>query len=643
MSYRKLSVEEVSVLESGGCTADNWDRIYVAPGFKADRIRRTSFYGTVHIGSLDGVVSLPGDAVVPCGICDARLRDVSVGDGVYISGVHGYISCYDIGDHVRIINVGTIYMDGSSSFGNGMDVNVINETGGRSVTVFKGMTAQWAYMAAMYRHSCRLESSLRAAAMTVADRERSCRGRIGRCSVIENLGSVVNVRVGDSALLHGCLRLSEGTVGDMAEIGEGVTASGFIIEDGATVTDGVMMTRVFAGNGTVLSKGFSCADSMFFANSHCENGEAVSVFAGPFTVSHHKSTLLIGSMYSFMNAGSGTNFSNHMYKSGPVHQGIFARGTKFGSGSYMMLPVRTGAFTTVIGHHKAHIDNTELPFSYIVETSGGSRLIPGINLRSYGLFRDMRKWPARDSRRPSERNDIVMCGIFSPYTASAMMSGKRLLAGMSAGLTEGTISYGGCIITVQSALAGMRLYDAALKYYMGKVLLAGLRKQGTMQPEVRKVCYGDWVDMAGLQAPKGEIDALVRDIEEGRADGARDILARFSAMEEISCNREWEWVCGHFEEVFGISLQNLSVDAGRLIEQWAESARFLLDGIEKDIRKEFSDAFMTGYGMDYGKDAAMEDFGRVRGYPEDNAALKAVMDAKADTEREVSEFRRLLL
>ena len=104
----------------------------------------------------------------------------------------------------------------------------------------------------------------------------------------------------------------------------------------------------------------------------------MSVFAGPFTVSHHKSTLMIGAMFSFMNAGSATNFSNHMYKLGPVHQGVFARGTKCGSGSYMMLPVRIGPFTTVLGHHTAHVDTSLMPFSYIVE----SDLCPGAGSQS---------------------------------------------------------------------------------------------------------------------------------------------------------------------------------------------------------------------------------------------------------------------
>lgn len=168
-------------------------------------------------------------------------------------------------------------------------------------------------------------------------------------------------------------------------LGSGVVCSDFIVQSGSVLEDGAMVTRSYVGQGVILAKGFSCSDSLFFANSHCENGEAVSVFAGPYTVSHHKSTLLIGSMYSFMNAGSATNFSNHLYKLGPVHQGIFGRGVKCGSGSYMMLPVRVAPFTTVLGHHTGRIDTPDMPFSYILESDGVSCLVPGVNLRSTGF------------------------------------------------------------------------------------------------------------------------------------------------------------------------------------------------------------------------------------------------------------------
>lgn len=155
-----------------------------------------------------------------------------------------------------------------------------------------------------------------------------------------------------------------------------------------------MLRRCFVGEGVVIENGFSAENSLFFANSHLNHGEACAVFAGPYTVSHHRSTLLIAGYFSFFNAGSGANQSNHMYKSGPVHQGVHLRGCKFGSDAYVLLPASTGAFTIVTGRHYNHHDTERMPFSYLVEEAGDSVLLPAVNIRSCGTARDIDKAPA---------------------------------------------------------------------------------------------------------------------------------------------------------------------------------------------------------------------------------------------------------
>jgi hypothetical protein len=68
------------------------------------------------------------------------------------------------------------------------------------------------------------------------------------------------------------------------------------------------MQDCYVGEACQLSNGFTAASSVFFANSYMSNGEACAAFCGPFTASHHKSSLLIGGQFSFYNAGSATNF-----------------------------------------------------------------------------------------------------------------------------------------------------------------------------------------------------------------------------------------------------------------------------------------------------------------------------------------------
>lgn len=649
--YRHLTAEESAVLKGNGCRAESWDSIYVADGFRPENIVNVEFYGKVELGVFAGYVVMSGGMSVPSGVYNAALRNVSVEDNALIRNIHGYISDYDIGVGACISDAGKIFMEGQSSFGNGTGVNVLNETGGRTVTVYEGMSAQAAYFQAMYRHRESLSDIIGKIAGSQAERSESCRGTIGAYSKIEHVGMIRNVRIGERAVLHGCQRLSEGTVSGSAEdpvfMGDGIICEEFIVGQGSRIDEGAVISRTYVGQGVCLSRGFSCSDSLFFANSHCENGEAVSVFAGPFTVSHHKSTLLIGSAFSFMNAGSSANFSNHRYKLGPVHQGVFGRGVKLGSGSYMLLPVHVAPFTTVLGHHYANIDTPEMPFSYIAESEGDSCLVPGVVLMSAGLFRDAMKWPARDRRKDSSRHDHIIYNVFSPFTAGKMIAGKDILVDMLAGeRISGTAArYGGCIIRFASIPKGIGRYDAALKFYIGSKIagrLAG-RTFGTdaslreaLLPE-SSVGGGDWVDVAGLLAPKAEIDNLVEELERGEIVGIEDLEARFAGVMANYSLYEWRWVYDHIFQVYGVNPASvtrriLSVMLG----QWVASSESMFAGIVKDAMKEYSEEAMTGFGPDGGELEAGMDFRNVRGTAEDNdiiLKIRSVLDSiKRDAE-----------
>lgn len=647
MQYRNLTDEEVSCLINNGCSAENWSDVLVANGFSPETIVRVNFYGVVRLGLFSEKVPLPGGLAVPSGIYDTTLFNVTVGDNSLIANVHGYIANYDIGSRTYIADVGKIYMEGVSSFGNGLKINVLNETGGREVTIYDGMSAQVAYISAMYRHRPAIHDRLDQMASALASSRLSDRGRIGSNVKIENVGMIRNVTVGDSAILQGCLRLFDGTVGSSAEapvlVGSGTVCTDFIVQSGSVIEDNAVITRTFVGQGVILAKGFTSVDSLFFANSHCENGEAVSVFAGPYTVSHHKSTLLIGSILSFANAGSATNFSNHLYKLGPIHQGVFGRGVKFGSGSYMMLPVHVAPFTTVLGHHSGRIDTSGMPFSYLLESGGVSYLVPGANLRNCGFFRDVRKWPARDRRAVSDRQDCITFNALSPYTALGMMKGKTLLTNM---LSEDRFagvpaSYGGCSIMSNSITKGLERYEAALKFYMGGVIadrLEGIRidsderLRSALEPEY-SVGSGDWADIAGLLAPKAEIGTILDGIEDGSITALSVIGDRFNRIAANYRLYEWCWVYCNIKSVFGVMPQKITRRSlTDIMRQWDSAAEFLHTDMENDAAKEFGPDAKVGFGVD-GTDAEA-DFKTVRGEYGNNGLVQAVKEARqkvADT------------
>jgi len=214
--------------------------------------------------------------------------------------------------------------------------------------------------------------------------------------------------------------LSNGSINsnslDPVYIGPGVSYGRFYCIISATVSDSTVIEKCFIGQACVIKKTLFSRNSLFFANCAGYHGEACSLFAGPYTVTHHKSTLLIAGMFSFMNAGSGSNQSNHMYKLGPIHQGIVERGAKTASNSYLLWPAKVGPFTLVMGRHYKNSDTSDLPFSYIVESKDESILSPGVNLRSVGTIRDAQKWPRRDRRKDTRKHDFINFNLLSPYT-----------------------------------------------------------------------------------------------------------------------------------------------------------------------------------------------------------------------------------
>ncbi len=233
----------------------------------------------------------------------------------------------------------------------------------------------------------------------------------------------------------------------------------FIVCSGSIVTESTLIDKCFIGQGCVLGKHYSAENSLFFANCAGYHGEACSIFAGPYTVTHHKSTLLIAGIFSFMNAGSGSNQSNHMYKLGPIHQGIMERGSKTTSDSYLLWPARIGPFTLVMGRHYKNMDTSSLPFSYLIESNDESILVPGINLRSVGTIRDAQKWPKRDRRKDPVKIDQVNFNLLSPYTIRKMFEGRDLLRKIKsvAGEVSGSYTYNNMMIKGPSLERGIEL------------------------------------------------------------------------------------------------------------------------------------------------------------------------------------------
>jgi hypothetical protein len=637
--FRSLSAEEMSKLASQGCSCADWSDVEVAEGFDARRVRHVHFSGKVKLGVFEGEVSFFGGVKKPAGICDATIHNCTIGDNVYIGQIRNYVANYCIEDDVVIENVDLLAVEGESSFGNGTEVAVVNEASGREIPIYDHLSAHAAYLIAFYRHRPKVIEKLREMIAAYTRSVSSSMGLVGKGARLINCRIIKNVKVGPGGVVEGASRLENGSVNSCAEdpvnIGPGVFAKDFICCSGSEVADGVIICKCFVGQGTVLAKQYSAENSVFFANCGGFHGEACAIFAGPYTVTHHKSTLLIAGLFSFLNAGSGTNQSNHMYKLGPVHQGVVERGSKTASDSYMLWPAKVGPFTVVMGRHYKNSDTSDLPFSYLIEHEDESVLVPGVNLRSVGTVRDARKWPRRDRRKDPRKLDHINFKLLSPYTIQRMLNGCRVLAELRSSCGEDTeyFTYHNVKIRKPSLERGIRFYRIGIEKFLGNCLIKRLEGRqfkdlGELRAALRpreEMGPGNWVDLAGMFAPETVVEKMLGEIEGGVIAGLEQLGEVFKSIHENYPEYEWAWAENVLQQQLSKTADKITAeDIIELVTKWKEAVVELDNMLHEDAKKEFADTAQIGFGLDGGSETRRSDFEAVRGTFEKNSFVSEI-------------------
>lgn len=592
MQYRSLTFEEIEILESNSCWAEDWSRVEVAEdGFQAKFFHRVMFYGDVQLGSVLKEVEITKGFVKHSGINDATLRNVTVGNDCLIEKVGNYINNYTIGDDCLISNISVMETTEGATYGEGNLISVLNEVGDGNVIFFHDLNSQFAAFMVKHFNDKDLKNAIRRLVKEEIARTNPERGTIGNNVKIVNTREITNTVIQDDCEISGASRLSDCTIlsSEYASvyIGTGVICENSIISDGSSIVNSVKMQDCFVGEACQISNGFTASQSVFFANSFMSNGEACAAFCGPFCASHHKSSLLIGGMFSFYNAGSGTNFSNHAYKMGPMHWGILERGTKTASGSYLLMPATIGTFSVCFGKLMHHPNTTALPFSYLIAEADKMYLVPGRNITTVGLYRDIRKWPKRDMRPQQTQKSIVNFDWLSPYSVGEILQGKKILENLrqASGDNVSSYNYHEYVINATSLRKGIKYYDIALHIYMGAVLKRA-HKWGFFGKPQTEVGLGRWDDLSGLLLPVSEERRLIEDIKSGSLETIEEVVNRFREINENYRIYQWAWTYRMILEYYGINEISPEDDA-RIKQDYIEARRAWIAEIKKDAEKEF--------------------------------------------------------
>lgn len=640
MKYRNLTNAEIEKLKQQMCTCDQWNKIYVAHNFSTDTIFNAHFSGNVKIGEQTKTIELFGGITRKTGIYNSTIHNTDIGNNCYINYVKNYISNYNIANNVIINNVQLIGNEGDSHFGNAEPIAVLDESGGRQILMYDKLSAHIAYIMAFYRYRPKLIKKLEKLITEYAKNKTNTRAYIGENSVIQNTGEIKNAWISNHVLIDGARHIENGSIISKKEapvvIGNNVIIKNFIIQSGSKITDGVILSDCYIGQSCELSRNYSAENSVFFANCQGFHGEACSIFAGPYTVTHHKSTLLIAGMYSFLNAGSGSNQSNHMYKLGPIHQGIVERGSKTTSDSYLLWPAKIGPFTLVMGRHYKNSDTSDMPFSYLIERDDKTWLAPAVNLRSVGTIRDAMKWPKRDKRTDPDLIDSINFNLLSPYTIQKMEKAIDILINLKnvSGESSNEYIYQNTSITQNSLKRAVDLYNIGIDKFLGNSVITRLKQNNFKTlDDIQSLLKADsdigadeWIDLAGLIAPKREVKHILDDVENGKITDLCSINEKFHQLHNNYYNIEWNWSAGLLERRFGKKANEMTInDLIQLIERWKKCVVDLDWMLYNDAKKEFQLSSMTGFGIDGDSLTRLADFEEVRGKFETNSFVQEIL------------------
>ncbi len=589
MEYRNLTEDEISQLEKQGCTAEDWAKVSVAAEFVPDYVHNVGFQGDICLGSFNSFTNVSASFKRHSGIYNALLNNVSVGNDCLIENIGHYISNYDIGNGCIICNTSLIETTDGATFGEGGTIAVLNEAGDGNVVATHSLTCQLAALCVRNSHDADFRNAVRRLANEENAMTQPSRGFVGDHAKITNTNEIINVAIQADCEISGAARITDCTIQSSASasayVGTGVILENSIIGAGSSITDFVKLQDCFVGQACQITSSFTANQCLFFDNTFMSCGEACAAFCGPFTASHHKSTLLIGGMFSFYNAGSATNFSNHAYKMGPVHWGVLERGCKTASGSYIFMPAHIGYFSVVMGKVMSHPDTMRMPFSYIIASDDKLTLVPGRNLATVGLWRDVRKWPQRDLRPTEDRQDIINFDWLSPTIMQYVVEGRNALQALrQASVMAESYVYRNMVITASSLQKGIKLYNIAIQMFICQAMQEAQRAGIDLNSDAGET--GQWTELCGLYLLKEDEKRLVNAVKDGSIESFQDLQWQLDAIHANYTFNKWAWARQLACEEYNVNEINEAIE-GRITANGKQAMEQLTALVKKDAEKEF--------------------------------------------------------
>ena len=173
----------------------------------------------------------------------------------------------------------------------------------------------------------------------------------------------------------------------------------------------------------------------------------------------------------------------------------------------------------------------------------------------------------------------------------------------------------------------------AVNKYIGKELINKLEGQAFLSSKDisthllsdSKTGTGDWVDLAGMFAPKSEVTRLTNRIVT-ESISLENIQTELGLLHENYPQFSFNFAMDLLEKRTEKSIQNLEIqDIITVIEKWKHAELTFDDLVLRDAKKEFNTISRIGFGLDGDDEQKNLDFDAVRGTFENNPFVKEIL------------------
>ncbi len=481
-NVRKLRGDEIEQLKGQGNISDDWGDILVVDDFTAAAIFQSAFYGPCRLGRFTGsTVKVDRSLSLPDGICRSTVVNSEIGSGCVIHDA-GIISNFVVRDGAILMKNGSVSASDTCAFGNGIEIAVGNETGGREILSYADLTIPVAEAVARKRSDKDFLKEYREFIERYLAKCTAPSGYIGKKAVIRNTGTIQDAYIGDgvavigASLIKNCTLLA--TPEEKTEISHGACVKDSCVQWGSEVTTMAIVDKSILCEHSHVERHGKVTLSIIGPNTGVAEGEVTSCLLGPFVGFHHQAMLIAGIWPEGKgNVAYGANIgSNHTSKS-PDQEVLCGEGMFFGLGTNIKFPsdFTKSPYSIIATGVDTLPQKLEFPFSLLnkpAESIPGvppsyNEIFPGWVLSNniYMVRRNEGKYRKRNKARRSEfvftvfRPDIIDMLIVARDRLKKGRSVKEIYTG------DDIPGLGKNYLTEESRRAGIDVYELYIEYY----------------------------------------------------------------------------------------------------------------------------------------------------------------------------------